>query len=101
MIAALLRPHFAGSVEVKTRLKLAYGNEITSYRGDKPESRKPDSFQTDLALVELLEDERWKPRIVIEAKIDTVTSHDAITYSQKAAAHRRVHSYLRYGIMLG
>jgi hypothetical protein len=37
----------------------------------------------------------------VEAKVDTVTSHDAIAYSQKAAARRGVHSYLRYGILLG
>ena len=30
-----------------------------------------------------------------------MTTHDAITYSQKAANHRSVFPYLRYGIMLG
>jgi hypothetical protein len=58
-------------------------------------------FQTDLALIESLGGDQWKPRVVVEAKIGTVDTHDAITYSQKAAAHRRVHSFLRYGIMLG
>ena len=39
--------------------------------------------------------------VIIEAKVRSVTTHDAITYSQKAAAHRSVHPYLRYGIALG
>jgi hypothetical protein len=30
-----------------------------------------------------------------------ITTHDAITYSHKAATHRQVHPYLRYGILLG
>jgi len=38
---------------------------------------------------------------VIECKIDTVTTHDAIAYSEKAIAHKRVHPYLRYGILIG
>ncbi|GAB4286004.1 MAG: hypothetical protein Kow0081_4020 [Candidatus Dojkabacteria bacterium] len=37
----------------------------------------------------------------IEAKINSVTTHDAITYSQKAQTHKNVHSYLRYGILIG
>lgn len=43
----------------------------------------------------------WKPRIVIEAKLYRITTHDAITYSQKAMTHKQVHPYLRYGIMVG
>ncbi len=39
--------------------------------------------------------------MVVEAKVGSVTTHDAITYSQKAANHRSVFPYLRYGIMLG
>ena len=100
LMAARLRSRLADeSVRVQTGLKLAYEHEITSY-GAQNESRISE-FQTDLALVEFFGDGRWKPRVVVEAKIGSVTTHDAITYSQKAAAHRGVHSYLRYGIMLG
>lgn len=38
---------------------------------------------------------------MVEAKVGSVTTHDAITYSQKAANHRAVFPYLRYGIMIG
>jgi hypothetical protein len=39
--------------------------------------------------------------VVVEAKVGSITTHDAITYSQKAANHKSVFPYLRYGIMLG
>ena len=47
------------------------------------------------------DDGRWTPRVVVEAKVGSINTHDAITYSQKAVAHRSVHPYLRYGVMLG
>jgi hypothetical protein len=86
-------------LRVHTGLKLAYASEIVSY-GSEPEIRSI-SFTTDLALSELLSNDRWKPRVIVEAKLGSITTHDAITYSQKAAVHRSVHPYLRYGVMLG
>jgi hypothetical protein len=83
---------------VQTGLKLAYGCEIVTY-GSTIEPQVI-SFATDLAVTESSA-ERWKPRVVVEAKLGSITTHDAITYSQKAAAHRAVHPYLRYGMMLG
>ena len=86
-------------IRVDTGLRLPYGYEISAYR-NKPDA-KPISFQTDLAIVEEIDDDSWLPRVIVEAKIGSITTHDAITYSQKAEAHRTVHPYLRYGIMLG
>jgi hypothetical protein len=86
-------------LSVQTGLKLAYGSEIVSY-GPEQETHMI-SFATDLALTEELPNERWRPRVVVEAKLGSITTHDAITYSQKAAVHRSVHPYLRYGVMLG
>jgi hypothetical protein len=40
------------------------------------------------------------PRFEIELKPARISPHDAITYSQKAATHKSVHPYLRYGILL-
>lgn len=90
---------YKNNLSVYTQLKLAYSSEIVSYGADSnPES---NCFATDLAIVENFGDESWKPRVVVEAKLGRITTHDAITYSQKAAYHRFVHPYLRYGIMLG
>jgi len=99
LIATRLREASIGSVEIQTKQKLAYGHEIASY-GESHNS-KTTAFETDLAVIESIKDDEWKPRVVIEAKVGRVTTHDAIVYSQKASSHRAVHPYLRYGIMLG
>ncbi len=89
------------STEVRTGLSLPYGFEITSHRNDDSPLSKITSFETDLAIIEVDGVGNWKPRVIIEAKIRNITTHDAITYSHKAASHKAVHPYLRYGIMLG
>ena len=86
------------SLRIETQLKLPYGYEIRSYQ-DEPEA-EAISFATDFIVVEDT-DSGWKPRVVVEAKMGTVNTHDAITYSQKAANHKAVFPHLRYGIMLG
>lgn len=86
-------------LEIHTGHKIAYGHEISSYNGvEKPKS---SDFETDLAIIERMSDGSWKPRVVIEAKVNSINTHDAITYSQKAAMHKAVHPYLRYGVMMG
>lgn len=99
LIATRLKNGSIGAFDVRTKQKLAYGHEITSY-GDKTISRTSD-FETDLSIHERIDEKHWKPRVVVEAKVGRVTTHDAMVYSSKASAHRAVHPYLRYGIMLG
>ena len=41
------------------------------------------------------------PRVVAEVKFGNVTTHDAITYSNKARRVRTVYPYVRYGLILG
>jgi hypothetical protein len=85
-------------LKVRTQFKLPYGYEIRSY-GERPEA-EAIPFATDFIVIEDT-DGSWKPRVVVEAKVDSITTHDAITYSHKAANHKSVFPYLRYGIMLG
>lgn len=92
-------PHL--SLHAKTDIKLTYANEVIAYApGEKIECEQM-RFETDILIYEDLNNGRWKPRVVIETKIRGVTTHDAITYSQKAANHKAVHPYLRYGIGIG
>ncbi len=82
--------------------KLSYTSEVLSYGQDyKPDKQKSMGYETDILIYEQLDDATWKPRVVIEAKLIRVTTHDAITYSQKAQSHKYVHPYLRYGILIG
>lgn len=88
------------ALEVRDGYRLAYSREILSYHGTEPEREAGMRYETDLLVVEHTP-KGWTPRVVIEAKLRSVTTHDAITYSQKAATHKHVHPYLRYGIFLG
>ena len=55
------------------------------------------AFQTDV-LIEKRGDPI--PLVVIELKYGAFTSHDVITYSAKAARHKEVYPYLRYGFVV-
>jgi hypothetical protein len=88
LVADAVRPdlaHSDGSLSVETQFKLPYGYEIRSY-GEKPEA-EAISFATDFIVVEDI-DGGWKPRVVVEGKVGSITTHDAITYSQKLGTRR-------------
>lgn len=88
-------------LEINQGTRLAYTNEILQYRDAKPKKHHRLRYETDILIRERIDDATWIPRLVIEAKINSVTTHDAITYSQKAQTHKSVHPYLRYGIIIG
>lgn len=93
---------FYDNIYVSDQKKLSYAYEIKSYfDDDSTPSCNSARYTTDILLYERLKENEWRPRIVVEAKLGSVTTHDAITYSQKANNHKSVHPYLRYGILLG
>jgi hypothetical protein len=81
--------------------RMPYSSEIISYKDDEPEKTNLIKYETDLIVCQNLLENEWKPRIIIEGKLNLVTTHAAITYSQKAATHKNVHPFLRYGILIG
>ena len=99
--------NFGKNIKIVTRCKLPYAQEVIKYckvdnelRPSNVNSENSISFETDFMIYEEI-DTIIKPRIVIEAKLSNITTHDAITYSYKAIQHKSVTPYLRYGIMLG
>jgi len=82
----------------KIGLNLVYGNEIFAH-GNVNDLRSID-FQTDITIIEEDSTGTWKPEVVLEAKI-RLTTHEAITYNEKASKHRTIYPYLRYGMILG
>jgi hypothetical protein len=96
----LPKPTFSAT----TGTGLIYANEIISYstdeHGNKPKYNTM-AYETDILIQENISATEWMPRVVIETKIDAVSTHDAITYSNKSKAHKSVHPYLRYGIFIG
>ncbi len=98
MLNAFLKSY---DLYAKTRQKIPYSQEIDGYSDDgAPIYMDPDCFETDLMIYEL-KDGVKKPRVIVEAKYTSITTHDAITYSSKAAMHKTITPYLRYGIMIG
>ncbi len=89
------------SLKISQGEKLTYAFEIRSYSASNGNLPDISAYETDILITEHTEAGTWKPRVVIEAKIESVTTHDSITYSQKAFTHKQVHPYLRYGIILG
>ena len=92
---------------VQAEQKLPYAHEIRNYsrarsEGAQPSPTKGDEQSRSFA-IDLLVGERegaaiWRPRVAVEVKL-RISTHSAITYSQKAADHRAVSPYLRYGIL--
>ena len=87
-------------VRVVAGKRLIYANEIVGYV-ENSASCNVMSYETDILVFEEMNEKEWKPRVVIETKINSITTHDAITYSQKSYTHKSVHPYLRYGIFIG
>lgn len=96
----LQEANLGDNIYFDTLNKVPYAQEILSYDLDfKKDKEHTMAFETDLLVFE--KKESIKPRIIIESKINSVTTHDAITYSYKAQTHKNVTPYIRYGIMLG
>lgn len=81
--------------------KLPYLCQIQEYHRDSPIAPAISSYETDLLISDESADGRWVPRVVVECKLGHISTHDALTYSAKAATHKNVHPYLRYGILVG
>lgn len=96
----LQEANLGDNIYFDTLNKVPYAQEILSYDLDfKKDKEHTMAFETYLLVFE--KKESIKPRIIIESKINSVTTHDAITYSYKAQTHKNVTPYIRYGIMLG
>ena len=80
--------------------KAPYAQEVLSYNSDfERDEESTMDFETDLLVYEKAD--IIKSHIIIESKINSITTHDAITYIYKAQTHKNVTPYIRYGIMLG
>ncbi len=63
-----------------TTKKITYSFEIISYKENEPKETKIIKYETDLMICQNLSENLWKPRVIIEGKINKVTTHDALTY---------------------
>jgi hypothetical protein len=102
------------NITVLTDYRLPYAFQVGRYRINSGlQAKNPTQaavpepvtitrgYQTDLLIGEQVDKNDWIPHVVVEFKLGHVTTHDALTYSAKAATHKNVHPYLRYGIIIG
>jgi len=89
------------NIKISVGSKILYAYEVMRYKDNEPIESKPSRYETDILISETLPENQWIPRLIIECKLKTASTHDAITYSNKASTHKNVHPYLRYGILLG
>jgi hypothetical protein len=54
------------------------------------------AFQTDIVVKNEI-----VPLVVLELKVGDFSTHDVLIYSSKAAKHKEVYPYLRYGFVIG
>lgn len=88
-------------IEVADGQKLPYLCQVYEYGQDGAIAPSISRYETDLLIKDELANGSWIPRVVVECKLGHVSTHDALTYSAKAATHKHVHPYLRYGILVG
>ena len=79
--------------------KVAVDNNMQLTVNPENPIRGQSAFQTDLCVFEKKNQKIEIPRVVIEFK-PGITTHDVLTYSTKAAKHKQVYPYLRYGLLI-
>jgi len=93
-------------VEVRPLENLQYGvltigkvnkNKDSDYYNPKNARRGSNAFQVDILITDKA---RHIPLVVIELKCEKFTTHDVITYSQKALKHKCIYPHLRYGFVI-
>lgn len=102
-ICEILRPELDENVYVDIFTKIPYAYEIShfdeNWNVDNLDINEAD-YETDMVIYEK-DGNKIIPRVIVESKIERISTHSAITYSQKAISHKNLIPFLRYGIMIG
>lgn len=106
-----LKPLLPQRYEVETKRSILYavsfddrGNLLPRLnRSKEPVRGGGTGFEQDVLIFERNPDGYTSiiPRVAIEVKFSSVTTHDAIVYSEKARRIRTIYPYVRYGLVLG
>lgn len=76
--------------------------QIRPFSQHKEKSKAGDySYEVDLLIRSSRKEEFETPLVVIEAKWNSLNTHDVLTYSSKALEHKTIFPYLRYGLVVG
>lgn len=99
-ISELLKKELdSNKYEITCFERVPYSVNIKGYEDNK-EVLEVMKYEVDLLIKEKI-DSYYIPRLIIESKYRKITTHDVITYNNKAKAHKSLYSGLRYGLMIG
>lgn len=102
--ANLIRPQIeALGYQICTQINLPYANfcdRIDSDGKAVDHGKGKKAYAVDILIYREVENDEKIPLVVIEGKIKSHSSHDAITYSEKARHHKTVFPHLRYGFIV-
>ena len=106
-----LRPLLPQKYNIETKRSLLYavafddaGNiQLGQNIDHEPTRGGGTGFEQDLLVFErrVTGDTAVIPRVSVELKFGSVTTHDSIVYSEKARRIRALYPYIRYGLILG
>lgn len=106
-LESLLAPHRIGRKR-SLLYDLSFDHKGNVTMGVDPDTGMPvrgqgRGFEQDILIFNDSTDSHTSviPRVVLEIKVGSVTTHDVIVYSEKADRIRRVYPYVRYGFILG
>ena len=77
---------------IETQIYVPYANHCRYLNEEKPKQKR--------FVVDILISENNVPRVIIECKKGTYTTHCIIDYSGKAEKHKTVFPHLRYGFLV-
>ncbi len=99
--SALIGSNYIPKKKANILYELFFNNnlELQPKEFDHP-TRGRSAFETDISIFENISNKTsgLYPRVIIELKT-TITTHDIITYSEKAQRHKMIYPGLRYGIV--
>ncbi|MBQ8785201.1 MAG: hypothetical protein IJZ59_04055 [Alphaproteobacteria bacterium] len=104
ILAEKLEKEFGTKYIVKCKYNICYMAKILGYNEKgipvfEEADGKKYKYQTDICIFKKQND-LLIPIIIIETKLRTYTTHDVITYCNKASDHKRFHNNLKYGFVV-
>jgi hypothetical protein len=110
-LAKRLRPIIPAKYSIETKRSLLYAisfddeGVLSLGQNDdlEPIRGGGTGFEQDLLIFEQSSKGQTRiiPRVAVELKFGSVTTHDSIVYSEKARRIRAIYPYIRYGLILG
>ena len=103
ILAGKLEKEFQEKYIVERKYNVCYMAKIIGYNNKgipvfEEADGKKYKYQTDICIFK--EQDLLIPIIIIETKLRTYTTHDVITYCNKASDHKRFHNNLKYGFVV-